>query len=665
MKKKQKLFRSVALALLVSMFQIAECNFTGGVIAQDHFQPDKMLISASKNLMNTRKAPAIATVITEDEIRNTGAGNLMDILSKIPGLSIIRHASMQRLEIRGIQTPYSEKVLLMIDGHRLNNNFDGTAMFVCNDLIVENIKQVEVIRGPGSALFGTGAFACLINVITKTAGDINGQQVSVTAGSFSTEKYNALFSHANNKVEISGHLNYLKTDGQSHLIEEDALKASGDTLEWKEKTDFGLKIKYGDFGLNGRVIDKKRGPYIGNGYALNDETVYDYVQFLGDLTCAKNITDDLDLSARLFTDYYNSDMFHEIFPEGFTGGDDKGFLGRFMFKNRSLGAEITANYVSGNHLLTAGTSYEHVRQYDVRSMNNATDFFSDISESPNFTQNADRDIFAFYLQDIWKISACDSLTLGVRYDRYDDFGSIVSTRAGYVHEFRNNMILKLLYGSGFRVPSFFEIYRINSPVLEGNPDLDPEKINTYEVGLEYPFLKHYTLKLNYFHSDIKDLIGRGPLTPSMPAQYINSEGKARSDGAEAELDLYLGTDNYGYINASYQHTRDENGETIPDAAEWKANAGLNYRVFKYLNANINISWTGERPRAEGDPRDDLSSNTLVDLTLIAKGFCKTLEISGSVYNLFNEDYRDPSDLRIPNDFPYHERMFLAEVRYKF
>ncbi len=139
-------------------------------------------------------------------------------------------------------------------------------------------------------------------------------------------------------------------------------------------------------------------------------------------------------------------------------------------------------------------------------------------------------------------------------------------------------------------------------------------------------------------------------------------------GVEAELLFNFRNNYYGYINYSYQDAKDkETDKKLTDVPSHRANAGINLAPLKYLNANINVSWTGKRPRAEGDTRDDLSSSTLVDLTLIAKNFYKTLEIRGSVYNIFDEDYRDPSPfpVKVPNDYPTNERMFMMEAMYKF
>ncbi len=638
----------------------------------------KYIETATKHLMEARKAPAIAAVITADEIRNMGARNLMDILRNVPGLALSNGASLigeSLLEVRGIRTGFYEKVLLLIDGHRTNNAYTGSWKYVFHNLMVGNIAKVEVVRGPGSALYGANAFIAVINVITKSAEEIEGQQISISGGSFNTQHYTALFSHKGDRFQISGHADYFDTDGPASLIEADVLTpqgtglAPGDTLEWAEKKDFGLKIKYKDFSFNSRFINKKEGPYIGILGALNDETVMKFTEILGDLVYTKNLTEALNISLNLYADIYDQDAFIEIFPEGFTGKDDKGSIGNPILKNRTLGSEIMASYDAGDHYMTSGFAYEEIRQYDLESYNNFANPFADPVKTPEdklFNNNLTRKICAVYLQDMWQITDYDSLTLGIRHDNYNDFGGTTNPRIGYVHEFGNSLILKLLYGSAFRAPTFNELYTRNNPSVIGNSDLKPEKIRTYEAGLEYPFLKHFTLRMNYFHNDVEDLIKTGP-KPALdePAPWINA-GEIQVDGFESELNFNFGKDRYGYVNCSYQYGKDENGKALPHVARWKANAGLNYPLSRYLNANMGVSWTGTRERTEGDTRDDLSAMTLVDLTLIASGFWKNLEIRGSFYNLFDEDYRNPSAAElVPNDYPVNPRSFIAEVRYKF
>ncbi len=642
---------------------------------EQYYQADRVLMTATKRLMDARKAPAINSVITADEIRNMGARTIFDVLRKVPGIGMGHLVEVpgpdSMTEVRGIMTTFSEKVLLLIDGHRMNSAYTGSWMYVFNNLMVEDVERIEVVRGPGSALFGANAFVAVINVITKTAENIDGQQISAGGGDFGTQHYTALFSHKGDRFQISGHADYYDTDGAASFIEEDALKNSGDTLEFAEKWDVGLKMKFGDISLSSRMINNRYGPYIGTGFALNDETVFKFKQFFGNVTYIKDITDAFNINVKLYGDLYDQDAYLEVYPENFTGQGDKGIVGNPMLKNKTLGGEIMASYVLGDHYLTTGFAYEEVEQYDLANVTNSDNFF--VEPTPSyipFNEEITRKIWALYVQNMWEITAYDSLTLGVRHDNYSDFGGTTNPRAGYVHEFQNGLIAKLLYGSAFRAPTFNELYIRNSRIVIGDSELNPEKINTYEVGLEYAFLKHYTLSLSYFHNDIEDLIkvGEKP-APGDPAPWINVDGKTQVDGVEAQLNFYFAKDKYGYINCSYQDGKDEKDKVLAHVPHWKANAGLNYSLFEYLNANLGVSWTGERPRVEGDTRDDLSSQTLVDLTLIAKGFYKGLEIRGSVYNLFDEDYRIPDDSGvlqlIPNDYPTNSRMFLAEVRYKF
>ena len=640
------------------------------------FEAEELVI-ATRSATSVRKAPAIATVITAKEIRDMGARNLSDILRRVPGIGIsvpdvpILYPSV---EVRGIRTTLSEKVLLMIDGHSVNNNVQGSAVFSFWDLSVDNIKRIEVIRGPGSALYGANAFMAVINIVTKEAEDIRGLQVTAGGSSFDTQHYNLLFGHEGAKLKISASLDYMETDGPSSFIEQDSIGNSGDTLEWQERPDIGFNVSYGGLTLRGRYIKNRKGPYIGVGYAINDETEAEWQHGYLDLTYHRSLTEDIEITARLYGDHLESDPYWQIFPDGFPGYPD-GMIGNPKGKERRLGGEFSTNYSFLDNLVTAGIMYEHNKLYDVIHITNYDPLtfaplgsLQDISDWANYNKNVDRETWAFYVQDVWNIKDNMSLTAGIRHDHYSDFGGTTNPRAGFVWEFLKDTSLKLLYGSAFRAPSFTDLYHRNNPVNIGNPDLDPERIKTYEAGLERRLSENYTFRLNYFHNELEDLIviGEKP-SPSEPAIHVN-KGSAEIDGIEAELLFDFRNDNYGYLNYIYQHPVDEEtGQRKPDVPSQRANAGINLAPWKYLNTNISVSWTGKRYRDDRDTRDDLPDEALVDLTLIAKNFYRTLEIRGSVYNLFDEYYLDPNPFpgQVPNDYPTNKRMFLVEARYTF
>ena len=135
------------------------------------------------------------------------------------------------------------------------------------------------------------------------------------------------------------------------------------------------------------------------------------------------------------------------------------------------------------------------------------------SDTLPFTKEATRRTSSFYAQDIWDITDTINLTLGIRHDRYNDFGEATSPRVGLTWAFIKDASLKVLYGEAFRAPSFLEMFTTNQPAIQGNEDLSPERIKTYEVGLSYKFKRYVTSSVNYFYNDISDLIALRALNP--------------------------------------------------------------------------------------------------------------------------------------------------------
>jgi outer membrane cobalamin receptor len=649
---------------------------------EGYYRTDRMLLSATKTLMESRKAPAINSVITAQEIRNMGARNVFDVLDKIPGFSTSWNQIKGIINVRGVQTDYAEKVLLMIDGVRIRDSYTGSPTFLFGeDLMVDNIKRIEVVRGPGSALFGANAFVGVINIITKDPEDYANDKVmaSATVGSFNTQQYNVSYAHNKGDLKACAHFNYLDTDGERPWIQEDALSnssvynrsaslAPGRAQGFDRKLDAGVKLKYKDFSLKGRIINKKRGLFAGTLGALNNDSYLDTLMGLVDLDYHKEITNNLNIAGKFYFVHMDYKAYSELYPPGFTGGNDMGLIGIPKFKNNVIGTELSVNYTLGDHLITPGLVFENDRQYDVRSINNFADPFSppvDTTETSNFNKNVTRRVWAAYIQDMWEITAYDSLTLGVRYDHYSDFGGTTNPRVGFVHEFKNEMILKLLYGKAFRAPNNNELYSINNPVVVGNPNLKPETTQTYEASFEIPFQRYFTFDISCFYNVINNIIQWDTSKPA-PYTFINGSGESNILGTEAELKFNFGKNRYGYANVSYQHSEDDQGRPLPYVARWMGNVGYNHEFFGKLNANVNLYWIGDRTRAAGDTRDKAPAAAVVDLTLILKHFYKGFEIKGSIFNLFNSSFVAPSTITtITDDLPLHGRMFLAEVRYKF
>jgi len=648
-----------------------------------YFTPEELEI-ATRRAIPLREAPAIATVITAQEIRNMGARTLMDVLRLVPGMGIaITDQGFFRLEVRGTVTGQSEKVLIMIDGHSMNKNHSGSAFpFFLDHLSVDNIRKIEIVRGPGSALYGTNAFVAVINIVTVSAENMEGANLSVSGGSFDTQKYNLFGGKTfNNGLKISGSIDYMKTHGPDLRITEDRLSgtpftaAPGNADTRFEGVGIYFEASYKDLTYRGQYLANDRGAYIGLGNALTDYNSIKSYNFWQELSYSHSFTEKFSSTTKLYYDYFKQDWLAKVFPDGFAGSFPHGMIGGPKAKDRTIGGEIQLDYsISDTNHLLAGINYEEMKQYDVKAISNFdpnTGLYlgsiQDISSWGNWNRNVKRYIFAAYIQDEWKIKDNLRLTAGVRYDHYNDFGDTTNPRFGIVWRFLENADLKLLYGQAFRAPTFTELYSINNPTIIGNPDLDPEKIKTYEASLGYTYTERFRIELNYFYNDIDDLIVRDPSTS--PMTYANL-GRAEIDGIEAVLTEKYSADNYWKIAYTWQDPRDAHtGERIAFVPSNRASASVNYGFSKYLVSHVDVLWTGPRPRPLGDIRDDVASYTTVDLTLTLRNIYENLEIQAAIHNLFDEKYEDP-DLSgaaqfIPHDYPREGISALLRVSYRF
>ncbi|RJR19246.1 MAG: TonB-dependent receptor [Nitrospiraceae bacterium] len=650
------------------------------------FFEEEELVIATRSTIPVRKAPAIATVITAQEIRNMGARNTLDVLKTVPGFGVsTTEFNLKMLEVRGILTQLSEKVLFMIDSHRVNLHWNGSALYqIVNTIPVENIKRIEVIRGPGSVLYGANAFVAVINIVTKEAEDIKGIQLTAGGGSFDTEHYNLLYGHNGQKLKIMGSLDYYDTDGARIRIEEDALtgtpftKTPGTTRLGEEKTDLFLKASYGDLSFRGHYQQERNEQYIGMGYALTDESYHKQTSYWLELDYNLNITNDLSSHIKIHLDNFRQEPHVKIMPDGFAGMFPSGMIGQPFLRNRSMGGELQVDYdIWDNNHLTAGAYYEKVKQYDVKHYTNfdprvfppvPVDLgpVQNVSSWANWNQDTKREIWAFYVQDEWEIIDNLNLTAGLRHDHYSDFGDTTNPRVGIVWGFWEKADLKLLYGKAFRAPNFVELYNRNNPVNVGNTDLKPEMITTYEASIGFKPARPFTVDLNYFYSDIQDLI---IWNSQSPAVHVNA-GEAKVNGIELVMTGKYTSENYWKLSYTYQDPEDSaTGERLPYVPLHRASANINYGLTKYLNVHTDVLWTGERSRPEGDTRDPVASYTTVDLALILKNFYRTLEIQGTVHNLFDEDYEDPDTSGdkqyITGDFPREGISGMISVSYKF
>ncbi len=414
--------------------------------------------------------------------------------------------------------------------------------------------------------------------------------------------------------------------------------------------------------------------------ALTGGSNIDDNHVFGEVGYKKTFEEKFTLKPRVYYDQFDDDIFIKSLPNGTTvlntsgvpNPFPNGLIGNGAVSEKVIGTEVPFDYeLFDGNIFTIGLEYRLINQTNIRYLANFNPLtndplasMQDFSNTLPFIKAATRRIESIYLQDTWNITDTVNLTLGVRHDEYNDFGGATSPRSGLTWAFMKDASLKVLYGEAFLTPSFEEMYTTNQTAILGNENLHPETIKTYEVGLSYNYFnKHVTSGINYFYNDIKDLIVLRAQTPTT-SRYENF-GNARVHGVEAETKVDISKGNYIFMNYTFQDPKDDNGRDLPFIAEHTGNFGVNMRHWKYINTNLSTFISGSRSRESTDTRSDLPGYALLNLSIIGKEFCKTMEVQGTIFNLLDKQYSDPGPAAITNDLPRPGRTFFVSLSFQF
>ncbi|MCU7834332.1 MAG: TonB-dependent receptor [gamma proteobacterium symbiont of Taylorina sp.] len=614
------------------------------------------------------KAPAAVTLITADDIKKTGATNLVEVLEGVPGVHIKTDSFGNRplVHIRGGN---SHQTLLMINGTPVKDLVWASGIF-WKGLPVNSIERVEVIRGPGSALYGADASSGVINVITKTAGKIEGSETGIRVGSFDTQAAWIQSGGDWNGFELGITADFSSTDGHQPDIPADREGNSG-------------KVGYGWKNSDVRISVARENWHFLASYARHDDIetgmtgagYFDPVTEGSDerydldlLYDNKNFSSDWGLNAKLHyqdLDYTSGDGFQETPPS-----DDypDGRLNHMSSAERQLHFEGSGLYSRiDKHSIRIGAGYKWQDLYHIEQQVNYLDSNADplssagslidISNTPYaFAPETDRTIQYVFLQDVWTIIEDWELTAGVRYDHYSDFGSTINPRLALIWETTDKLTTKLMYGEAFRAPSFQELYADTSRA-KSNPDLEAEKSETIELAFSYNATKNINFALNIFNFETSDSISR-----DSNRQYQNT-GDHKTFGIEIEAVWQASRD--VKLSANYTHRDPDNTELrVVEEPEQEAYLRSDWQFSHGWNWNIQANWVAERIRAENDSRSNIDNYVIADTTLRYSGL-KQWEFAASIRNLLDEDAHEHASQSIPDDFPLAERNIYAEVRYKF
>jgi len=633
-------------------------------------------------------APAVASVITAADIKKLGAQDLDQVLESVPGLHVaMSPASYNPIYvIRGIHSGRNPQTLVLINGFPITNIFAGNRGEKWGGMPVEMIARIEVIRGPGSALYGADALAGVINIITKNSADIAGLEAGVSHGSFDTQRAWLLYGGQAHGWNVAFGLEALDTSGHDEIIDEDAQTrrdgidmtsaslAPGPVNLGMQGVDLRLdleknhwKIRAGYQGRQnvgaGSGLNQALDPFgEGSSERINLDVTYQYLQ----------LVENWDFKTSL--SYFDTALETEgtrLLPAGAFGVFPEGMIGEPSMYERHYRYDMSL-FFSGieHHELRFGSGYHYFDLYRIEESKNfdlsmgfpPVDLGAvlPVSGDALFNEENSREVTYFFVQDEWRVARDWNLIGGLRYDHFSDFCGTFNPRMAVV--WRNgDLTSKLLYGRAFRAPSLAEQFNKNNPVAIGNSDLDPETIDNYELAFDYAYSPDVRFGLILFYYKMKDMIVFEPLAMNRGAQT----GK----GFELEFDWQVTPLTQLTANYAFQRSHDkESGQPAANAPEQQVYVRVDQQISSGWSLSSKVNGVFDRNRAEGDLREDIDDYVTIDLTLTGKELLPGVTVRVSIFNATDDDVREPTlydpisdSVAIPNDLPMAGRSFVATL----
>ena len=628
---------------------------------------------ASKHEQRVTQAPSAISIITSDEIRKFGHRTLPEVLRSVRGLYVSDDRNYTYVGMRGFHRPndYNTRVLLLIDGHRMNDNvYDSGAIGREGMIDVDLIERIEIIRGPSSSIYGSSAFLGVINVITKHGGDFQGAQIAGDAGTLDTYEARMTYgTRTDTGLEWLISASHYTSDGEDSLyypefdqrISEDP-RASNDGValaaDGEDAFKFFTDLRYGHWTMSAFLSGRtKEVPTASFETVFNDgrESTDDDRRFL-DVKYDRALNDSLTLQARAFYDYSE---YSGVYPYEYE--DEEGTSEVVLSMDHTVGEWVGTEWqltsqLFGRHRFIVGAEYrENLRQaqyvYD-----DAEPRIYDL-----YDERSSRALGVFAQADVALLDTL-TLTAGIRYDRYSiTSDDVITPRVALIFGPTSRSAVKLIFGEAFRAPNPYEAYY--SAEQLSRPVLDAEKVQTYELVYEQYLGSHYRASVSAYHYTVQELISQAATEEGVT--YFDNLDAAKADGLEFEFEGKF--DSGALFRASYALQRAEDGSTGRELSSSPRQLGkLNFSVPLYkdrLFSSVEVQYqSGVRSMRE-IPIDGFF---VTNLSLFNAHVIKGLELSLSLYNAFDakNGYEGGAD-HLQNMIPQDGRTVRGKFAYRF
>lgn len=658
-----------ALLLVVSVFTFGiagepRAEGPSGIaeLSLEQLMEIEVVSTASKFEQEVTKAPASVTIVTSEDIKRYGWRNTAEILNSFKGLYVRYDRTYRFLGIRGFNRPgdLNTRFLFMLNGHRMNDNVMESVP-LANLIDVDMIERIEMIRGPGSSLYGTNAFFGVINIITKKGADLGGVELSAEAGSHASYRERASYGKLfQNGTDLLISASQYDTNGNRRLYfrEFDTPATNNgvaENLDYGSTRNFFSRVFFKDFSLQAsHVGTEKTDPTASFGMMFNDpgnrvKMGTGHLELKYDNT--KDMEDRLGIMIRLFYGYNNITADVRYKPYTFIPS----MLVTYEAHGLRLGGELRLLKNSGSHMIVGGLEYQNNLRQDQKTYSTTLQFLDDKRSS---------EVWAAYVQDEIHVSSLLLINAGLRYDHYTTFGSSINPRVSVIYEPADKTFVKLIYGKAFRSPSTTELYYGDANVRRKiNPDLKPENIGSYELILEKYFRGNTRMALSAFYSNVYNLIDATTDPSSGLTVYIN-RGRVEVKGIELETEKKWSGGYKGLASYSFQDITDrDTGKALSDSPRHLAKLNLTGPVIKKVFAGIELQYTSATKTVKGDMNNAF---IITNLTLSGEEVAKGLSVSASIYNVFNKRYFNSANpAQTQSSIEQDGRTYRVKATYRF
>ena len=602
------------------------------------FTLDQVVVTATRTPVEAFKAQANINVVTSEKIEKMHYKDLYHALRDVPGVQTYSYGQDGYLTSDGFRINGSNKVVILVDGIRANHNLEFYSPGVFGDL--SNVERVEVLKGAASALYGSDAQGGVINIITKKAGK-GGSKIFFNSGSYGKQEYGINFNTRLDRLGIRASARKLKNKDYKSA---DGLRVTNDS-----------QTNTYNFGMN---YELKENSSIDFNYDLMNNRTFYKTPGLDDSNPGRYES----INARLVWNQEFDKDTHNVLSIGHHRTEYAPTWGTSTYRSFLLQEQF--NKQLGNNLITLGIDHESTK------IVKATPDWSTGNDATGETLRTT----AYYIQDQWDITKKLKLIAGIRYTDTDSFDSEWTPSVNLGYEFNDNTNMYVAWSKFFDTPSLYQMYDSK----HGTPGLKPETGRNFEVGVNHKFSNDFAMSVHYFNRNTTDFIKYDDITE----RFYNEENKVKAKGFDVQLRKAFGNHwntsvGYSYLNmpatGTTPQTASNNGGYLPRSS-W--NIGVDY-TNKGFNAGLTGRGIIKRPGYYSPAGKAFPSDTywVWDLNMDYK-IKKNLKVYANVYNLFNQNYAENSDVYWAamgwgslgpgyKWWPMPGRTFLAGIEYTF